>query len=80
MNEVETLAPLEELNAPPRARSRIWMIRLASMIVVTGAWEVIGRRVNPLFMSRERTRPNLPSRPAPRIHARAPSSTLSVIA
>jgi NitT/TauT family transport system permease protein len=43
-------AALEDLAAPPRAKSKIWMIRLASMITVIGAWEVIGRRSNPLFL------------------------------
>lgn len=42
---VEVLAP------PARARSRIWIVRLLSIIVVLSAWEVLGRQVNPLFMS-----------------------------
>ena len=41
----------EELGLPPRARSKIWVVRLASILIVTGAWELLGRQVNPLFMS-----------------------------
>jgi len=43
-------APIEDLAAPPRARSKVWMIRLASMVTVIGAWEFVGRRSNPLFL------------------------------
>lgn len=32
-------------------KNRIWIVRLCSMVFVTGAWEVLGRRVDPLFMS-----------------------------
>ena len=42
---------LEEIGPPPRARSKVWLVRLVSIVVVIGAWEVLGRRVNPLFMS-----------------------------
>ena len=50
--EVDTdAAQLEEIGPPPRARSLVWVVRLVSMILVIGAWEVFGRRVNPLFMS-----------------------------
>ena len=42
---------VEEIGPPPRAASKIWIVRLISMIVVIGAWEVFGRRINPLFMS-----------------------------
>lgn len=44
-------AEVEELGAPPRSRSKTWLIRLASIVVVLGAWELFGRQVNPLFMS-----------------------------
>jgi ABC-type nitrate/sulfonate/bicarbonate transport system permease component len=44
-------AAVEDLSPPPRARSRTWMIRLASMLAVHGAWEIVGRRVSPLFLS-----------------------------
>ena len=50
-DEIQNEAPVEDLNPPPRAKSRAWMIRLVSMLVVIGAWEVIGRRVSPLFLS-----------------------------
>ncbi len=44
-------ARLEEIGPPPRARSKAWIVRLASIVVVVGAWEIFGRQVNPLFMS-----------------------------
>lgn len=37
--------------AAPRARSKSWIIRLVSIVVVLVAWEIGGRRINPLFMS-----------------------------
>ena len=43
--------PIEELVGPLHARSHIWMIRLASMATVLGAWECVGRRTSPLFLS-----------------------------
>lgn len=49
--EAEIVAAVEELGTPPRARSKVWMVRLASMLVVISAWEVLGRRVSPLFLS-----------------------------
>jgi ABC-type nitrate/sulfonate/bicarbonate transport system permease component len=47
----ETAVEVEELGPPPRARSTAWIIRLTSVVVVLGAWEILGRQVNPLFMS-----------------------------
>jgi NitT/TauT family transport system permease protein len=44
-------ADLEDIAPPTQTRSRIWIIRLASVVVVLGGWEIIGRGVNPLFMS-----------------------------
>jgi ABC-type nitrate/sulfonate/bicarbonate transport system permease component len=44
-------ADIEDIEAPPQPRSLVWAIRLTSIILVLGAWEIIGRRVNPLFMS-----------------------------
>lgn len=41
----------EDLVPPPRARSKYWIIRLASIILAISAWEYFGRQVNPLFMS-----------------------------
>ena len=29
----------------------MWMIRLASMLTVVGAWELVGRNTSPLFLS-----------------------------
>jgi ABC-type nitrate/sulfonate/bicarbonate transport system permease component len=36
---------------PPSGNSRIWIVRLVSIVGVVGAWEVLGRQVDPLFMS-----------------------------
>src|SRR4051794_4251578 len=36
---------------PPSNKSRIWIVRLLSIVFVIGAWEVLGRQVDPLFMS-----------------------------
>ena len=41
----------EEGGAAPRVRNNAWIIRLCSIVVVLIAWEVGGRRINPLFMS-----------------------------
>ena len=40
-----------DVSAAPRARSKSWIIRLVSIVVVLIAWEIAGRRINPLFMS-----------------------------
>jgi NitT/TauT family transport system permease protein len=45
------VSEVEEIGPPPRSRSRVWVVRLLSIVVVIGAWEILGRRVNPLFMS-----------------------------
>jgi ABC-type nitrate/sulfonate/bicarbonate transport system permease component len=42
---------VEELAPPPRSRSKLWIVRGVSILVVLAAWEVVGRRINPLFMS-----------------------------
>jgi NitT/TauT family transport system permease protein len=42
---------VEDLTPPPRSRSKVWMVRLISIVVVISAWEFFGRQVNPLFMS-----------------------------
>lgn len=44
-------ADVEDIEPPTQPRSRIWMIRLASITFVLGGWEILGRHVNPLFMS-----------------------------
>ncbi|MEZ2127786.1 MULTISPECIES: ABC transporter permease [unclassified Sinorhizobium] len=41
---------IEELGPPPRSNRTRW-IRLASIVIVLLAWELLGRQVNPLFMS-----------------------------
>ena len=46
-----TETPIEDLGARPQAKSKTWMIRLASMVTVLGAWEFVGRRTSPLFLS-----------------------------
>lgn len=42
---------VEETGPSPHLRSRVWIVRLISIVCVVGAWEVLGRRINPLFMS-----------------------------
>jgi ABC-type nitrate/sulfonate/bicarbonate transport system permease component len=44
-------AAADDSIAAPRARSKSWIIRLVSIVVVLVAWEIGGRRINPLFMS-----------------------------
>jgi ABC-type nitrate/sulfonate/bicarbonate transport system permease component len=41
----------EVLSAPSRMRRKTWIVRLVSMAIVLVVWEIVGRRVNPLFMS-----------------------------
>jgi len=41
---------VEDLITPARSR-KAWIVRLASIVIVLGAWEILGRQVNPLFMS-----------------------------
>jgi NitT/TauT family transport system permease protein len=43
--EIEDIAP------PEKSNRRIWIIRLCSIIFVLGGWEIIGRQIDPLFMS-----------------------------
>jgi ABC-type nitrate/sulfonate/bicarbonate transport system permease component len=49
--EPDVVGQVEELGPPPRARSKVWMIRLVSIVVVLGGWEIFGGQVNPLFMA-----------------------------
>jgi len=44
-------AEQETAAAPRRARDKSSIIRLVSIVVVLVAWEIGGRRINPLFMS-----------------------------
>lgn len=48
---VDALPPPEPLASPLRPSSRTWLVRLISITTVLLAWEIIGRHVNPLFMS-----------------------------
>lgn len=41
---------IEEIGPPPKSSRRMW-IRLISIVVVFASWEILGRQVNPLFMS-----------------------------
>jgi NitT/TauT family transport system permease protein len=50
-SESASKEPIEAEDAPPRTRDIAWVIRLCSIVVVLVAWEVGGRRINPLFMS-----------------------------
>jgi NitT/TauT family transport system permease protein len=45
------MAVVEDLTPPPRSRNKTWIVRLVSIGVVLTAWELLGRQVNPLFMS-----------------------------
>ncbi|MGD9902119.1 MAG: ABC transporter permease [Vicinamibacterales bacterium] len=42
---------VEELDGTTRARSRAARVRLISILVVLGTWELVGRQVSPLFMA-----------------------------
>ncbi len=43
-------APIEEIG-PPRAKSKAWIVRITAIIFVLGGWQIVGRQINPLFMS-----------------------------
>jgi ABC-type nitrate/sulfonate/bicarbonate transport system permease component len=49
--EAEDAVEVEEIAPPPRSKNRMWAVRLASILVTLIAWEILGRRINPLFMS-----------------------------
>ena len=51
VDDLGALADIEDIGPLPQQASRIWMIRLLSVVFVIGAWEVLGRQVDPLFMS-----------------------------
>jgi ABC-type nitrate/sulfonate/bicarbonate transport system permease component len=42
---------IEDIGPLPRARNTTWMIRMAAIVIVLAGWELLGRHVNPLFMS-----------------------------
>jgi NitT/TauT family transport system permease protein len=48
---VDAEQAIEEIGPPLRARSKAWMVRVISIVFVLGGWEILGRRINPLFMS-----------------------------
>jgi NitT/TauT family transport system permease protein len=50
-DDLSTLTDIEDIGPLPQQASRIWIIRLLSVVFVIGAWEVLGRQVDPLFMS-----------------------------
>ncbi|HUO22346.1 MAG TPA: hypothetical protein VMU59_07505, partial [Caulobacteraceae bacterium] len=51
-SETAAAVPTEvEVIGPPRTRNIAWIVRLVSIVVVIGGWEIFGRHVNPLFMS-----------------------------
>lgn len=41
----------EDIEPPPAKKSHLWAVRLASIVLTIGSWEVLGRQVDPLFMS-----------------------------
>jgi hypothetical protein len=47
--EIEELETEESLKA--KQADHFWIIRIASVVTVFTAWEVLGRQVNPIFMS-----------------------------
>jgi NitT/TauT family transport system permease protein len=42
---------VEDMEPPAPSQARFWMLRLTSIVVVLGGWEIFGRQVDPLFMS-----------------------------
>jgi NitT/TauT family transport system permease protein len=42
---------IEDIGPLPRARNTAWIIRTVAIVVVLAGWELVGRQVNPLFMS-----------------------------
>ena len=47
---VATQSTIEDL-IPIAPRNHLWAIRLSSIFIFFAGWEILGRRVNPLFMS-----------------------------
>jgi NitT/TauT family transport system permease protein len=44
------VSEIEEIG-PSRRQDRAWLLRLISILIILGAWEILGRRVSPIFMS-----------------------------
>src|SRR6266705_2491118 len=49
--ETELASEEAEELAQPSGKSRVWIVRVVSIIGVVGAWEILGRQVDPLFLS-----------------------------
>ncbi|PWK61303.1 ABC transporter permease [Aminobacter sp. AP02] len=49
--DISNPADVEDLIPPDSSRSRLWIIRICSIVFTFGAWEILGRQVDPLFMS-----------------------------
>jgi ABC-type nitrate/sulfonate/bicarbonate transport system permease component len=47
----EVDSAVEELAPPPNSQSKLWIVRVVSIVTVLIAWEIVGRQINPLFMS-----------------------------
>ncbi|MGJ7043568.1 NitT/TauT family transport system permease protein [Shinella sp. BE166] len=41
----------EDIEPPKVKKSHLWAVRLASIVFTVGSWEILGRQVDPLFMS-----------------------------
>jgi NitT/TauT family transport system permease protein len=50
-NATEVDAAVEELAPPSTSQFKLWTVRVVSILCVLIAWEIVGRRINPLFMS-----------------------------
>lgn len=48
---VEEVGEIEQIGPPPSANRNLWIIRLTSMVCVLVGWEILGRHIDPLFMS-----------------------------
>src|ERR1700729_1223499 len=48
--ELDAPVAIDEMGPPPNSNYLPW-IRLASIVIVLVGWELIGRQINPLFMS-----------------------------
>jgi NitT/TauT family transport system permease protein len=44
-------ATVETIGPAPRAAGKLWIARMCSIVVVLGGWEILGRRVSPVFLS-----------------------------
>jgi ABC-type nitrate/sulfonate/bicarbonate transport system permease component len=50
-NATEVDVAVEELAPPSNSQAKLWTVRIVSIFFVLIAWEIVGRRINPLFMS-----------------------------